>query len=42
MQVTVIQEDEMKMSIKLPHFEVTSEKLRHILRSHKNEIYILH
>ena len=30
-----IQEEEIKMSINLPYVEVTSEKLRHILRSHK-------
>ena len=39
MQATDIQEKEVKMSINLPYFEGTSEKLRrirsHILRSHK-------
>ena len=35
MQATDIQEEEIKMSINLPYIEGTSEKLRHILRSHK-------
>ena len=34
-QVTDIQEEEIRMSINLPYVEGTSEKLRHILRSHK-------
>ena len=34
-QATYIQEEEIRMSIKLPYFEGTSEKLRRILRSHK-------
>ena len=34
-QATDIQEEEIKTSINLPYIEGTSEKLRHILRSHK-------
>ena len=34
-QATDIQEEEIRMSLNLPHVEGTSEKLRHILRSHK-------
>ena len=34
-QATDIQEDEIKMSINLPHIEGTREKLRGILGSHK-------
>ena len=34
-QATDIQEEEIKMSISLQHPEVTSEKLRCILKSHK-------
>ena len=29
------QEEEIRMSVNLPFFECNSEKLRHILRSHK-------
>ena len=35
MQATDIQEEEIRMSINLPFVEGTSEKLRHIVRSHK-------
>ena len=35
MQATDIKEVEIRISIKLPYVEVTSEKLLHILRSHK-------
>ena len=35
MQATDIQEEEIRMSINLPSAEGTSEKLQHILRSHK-------
>ena len=35
MQATGIQEEEIRMSINLPNVEGTSEKLWHILRSHK-------
>ena len=34
-QATDIQKEEIRMSINLLHIESTSEKLRHILRSHK-------
>ena len=34
-QATDIQEEEIKMRINLPYVEGTSEKLRHILISHK-------
>ena len=34
-QVTYIQEEEIRMSIKLTYVEGTSEKLWYILRSHK-------
>ena len=34
-QATDIQEEEIRMSINLPYIEGTSEKLWHILRSHK-------
>ena len=34
-QATDIQEEEIRMSINLPYVEGTSEKLQHILRSHK-------
>ena len=34
-QATDIQDEEIRMSIHLPYVESTSEKLRHILRSHK-------
>ena len=34
-QATVIQEEEIRLSINLPYVEGTSEKLRRILRSHK-------
>ena len=34
-QATDIQEEEIRMSINLLYVEGTSEKLRHILRSHK-------
>ena len=35
MQATDIQEEGIRMSINLPYIEGTSEKLWHILRSHK-------
>ena len=35
MQATDIQEEDIRVSINLPYVEGTSEKLRHILRSHK-------
>ena len=35
MQATNIQEEEFRMSINLPYIQGTSEKLWHILRSHK-------
>ena len=35
MQATDIQEEEIRMSINLPHVEGASEKPRFILRSHK-------
>ena len=34
-QATDIQEEEIRISINLPHVDGTSEKLRRILRSHK-------
>ena len=34
-QATDLQEEEIRISINLPYLEGTSEKLRHILRSHK-------
>ena len=34
-RATDIQEEEIRMSINLPYLEGTSEKLQHILRSHK-------
>ena len=34
-QATDVQDEEIRMIINLPYFKGTSEKLRHILKSHK-------